>query len=70
MKETFRLRHSVEGSLFPCEYVRIVPIQSWGPSFNFSIWFVALNGVDDEEVVRPALEWHREVGRCFFELYT
>ena len=59
-KETFTLRHVVKGQYFPCKYVKIVPIQSWGPSFNFSIWFVELRGDDSPDVVGPALRWHRK----------
>jgi len=57
--ETFPLRHRVNGQYFPCQYIKILPIQSWGPSFNFSIWYVALNGDDNSSVVQPAIEWHR-----------
>uniref|UniRef100_A0A8C4QGM5 Muskelin 1, intracellular mediator containing kelch motifs n=1 Tax=Eptatretus burgeri TaxID=7764 RepID=A0A8C4QGM5_EPTBU len=35
-----------------------VPILSWGPSFNFSIWYVELQGIDDSEVVFPCLHWY------------
>ncbi len=59
--ETFRLRHTVNGQLFPSLYLKVAPLQSWGPSFNFSIWCILLTGDDTEEVVRPALAWHHEV---------
>ena len=39
----------------------LVPIMSWGPSFNFSIWFVELSGVDDPEIVQPSLTWFNTV---------
>lgn len=38
-----------------------VPIMSWGPSFNFSIWFVQLSGVDDPVIVQPSLAWFNTV---------
>jgi len=57
--ETFPLRHTLNGHYFPCRYVKILPIQSWGPSFNFSVWFVGLNGQDAPEVVQPAIQWHK-----------
>ena len=60
-KETFRLRHVVSGRFFPTQYIKIVPIQSWGPSFNFSIWFVSISGDDSMETVGPAIAWHKEV---------
>ena len=36
-------------------------LQSWGPSFNFSIWYVALAGDDSDDTVKPAIAWHEEV---------
>eukprot|EP00095_Tigriopus_kingsejongensis_P008585 maker-scaffold446_size168061-snap-gene-0.25 protein:Tk08585 transcript:maker-scaffold446_size168061-snap-gene-0.25-mRNA-1 annotation:"muskelin isoform x1" len=59
-QETFRLRHVVHGQFFPSKFLKIVPLQSWGPSFNFSIWFVALSGNHQPEIVDPALAWHQE----------
>ncbi|PFX17036.1 Muskelin [Stylophora pistillata] len=56
-KEAFELQHELDGKMFPCQYIKIVPIMSWGPSFNFSIWFVELSGVDDPEIVQPSLTW-------------
>ena len=42
-------------------YCFVVPIMSWGPSFNFSIWFVQLSGVDDPVIVQPCLAWFNTV---------
>lgn len=37
--EIFDLRHTTDrGELMPLMYISIVPLLSWGPSFNFSIW--------------------------------
>ena len=38
-----------------------MPIQSWGPSFNFSIWFVDLYGVNDPGFVLPCMNWYNTV---------
>ncbi|XP_027058035.1 muskelin-like [Pocillopora damicornis] len=57
IKEAFELQHELDGKMFPCQFIKIVPIMSWGPSFNFSIWFVELSGVDDPEIVQPSLTW-------------
>lgn len=38
-----------------------VPIQSWGPSFNFSIWYMELSGVDDQHFVKPCMNWYNTV---------
>ncbi|XP_022109692.1 muskelin-like [Acanthaster planci] len=53
--ETFPLKHVVNGCQVPCRFIKIVPMLSCGPSFNFSIWYVAINGIDDPDVVQPCL---------------
>ena len=55
--ETFILRHAIGGLPFPCRYIKIVPIQSWGYTYNFSIWFVELKGSADVEEVEKAAKW-------------
>ncbi|XP_055919680.1 muskelin isoform X2 [Eupeodes corollae] len=46
--EIFSLRYLTEdGDKFPILYIKIMPLLSWGPSFNFSIWYVELHGQDD-----------------------
>ncbi|CAH1783153.1 unnamed protein product, partial [Owenia fusiformis] len=56
--ETFYLKHQIDNNDFPCKYIKIVPIQSWGPSFNFSIWYVELSGVDSTQAVAPCMNWY------------
>ena len=56
--ETFSLKHLVEGKMFPCRVIKIVPVQSWGPSFNFSIWYVELVGTQDWDAVKPCIQWY------------
>ena len=56
--ENFNLKHQLNRQYFPCRFIKVVPIQSWGPSFNFSIWHIALWGDDNPEVVKTALDWH------------
>ncbi|CAG5927233.1 unnamed protein product [Menidia menidia] len=57
-KETFTLKHKIDEQMFPCRFVKIVPLMSWGPSFNFSIWYVELHGIEDPDVVQPCLNWY------------
>ncbi|KAJ0015348.1 hypothetical protein NQD34_008968 [Periophthalmus magnuspinnatus] len=57
-KETFTLKHKIDEQMFPCRFVKIVPLMSWGPSFNFSIWFIELHGIEDPDVVQPCLNWY------------
>ena len=59
--ETFRLRHVVNDHYLPVQYVKITPLECWKPSFNFSIWYVALEGDDSPEVVQASMAWHDQV---------
>ncbi|XP_055628729.1 muskelin isoform X2 [Toxorhynchites rutilus septentrionalis] len=46
--ETFNLKHRTDsGELLPIKYIQICPLLSWGPSFNFCIWYVELLGIED-----------------------
>ena len=58
--EIFTLRHSIKNECFPCRYIKIIPIQSWGPIFNFSIWHVKLFGNNDAHLVKESLIWFNE----------
>ncbi|KAF7996641.1 hypothetical protein HCN44_002287 [Aphidius gifuensis] len=51
--ETFELKHTIgcDNVYYPIRYVKIMPLESWGPSFNYSIWFVCLNGIDDKSYI-------------------
>lgn len=42
--------------VFPCQYLKIVPIAAWGANFNFSIWCVEIRGISDSKVVQPAYD--------------
>ncbi|XP_023686924.1 muskelin [Paramormyrops kingsleyae] len=57
-KETFTLKHKIEEQMFPCRFIKIVPLMSWGPSFNFSIWYIELHGIEEPGVVQPCLNWY------------
>lgn len=59
--ETFPLRHSIDGHVFPCNFIKIIPLQSWGQSFNFSIWYVELWGLCSPQVISSALNWVQQV---------
>lgn len=63
--ETFPVRHTIGGRPFPCRFIKIMPIQSWGPSFNFSIWYVKLMGLDDWKIVKPSLDWFNKVSSIY-----
>ena len=50
--ETFPVRHRVGTTVFPCQYVKIVPLLAWGANFNYSIWYILLRGIADAAFVR------------------
>ncbi|XP_071960685.1 muskelin-like [Antedon mediterranea] len=58
--EVFQITHKVGKSPLPCRYIKIVPLMSWGTSFNFSIWYVEIHGYDDPDVVNPCLVKYNE----------
>lgn len=55
------LRSKVGGMPFACRYIQIVPIQSWGSSFNFTIWYVELTGNTQLNDVNAAIGWLSKV---------
>ncbi|TPX71748.1 hypothetical protein SpCBS45565_g00878 [Spizellomyces sp. 'palustris'] len=52
--ETFSLKHKANDVIFPCQYIKIVPLLAWGANFNFSIWYVELRGICQSEIVEKA----------------
>ncbi|KAF8793796.1 Muskelin like protein [Argiope bruennichi] len=64
--ESFNLKHTAGGNMFACRFIKIVPIQSWGPSFNFSIWHVQLRGIDDWSIVRSCVSWFNYKKRLLY----
>ncbi|GAB6029244.1 Muskelin 1, intracellular mediator containing kelch motif [Chamberlinius hualienensis] len=55
--ETFYTKFKIDNNMFPCRYVKLYPTQSWGPTFNFSFWYVELYGIDDWDIVQPCMYW-------------
>lgn len=55
--EVFELKHKTfENDDFPVLYIQVIPLLSYGPSFNFSIWFVELLGLEDDLIVCNTLQ--------------
>lgn len=55
--EVFNLRYyTTDGYLVPVQYIKIIPIQSWGNSTSFSIWHIALYGRNEETLMKHSLE--------------
>lgn len=67
--ETFELKNETFGNagsptLFSnsscVSFIKIVPLLSYGPSFNFSIWYIELLGIDDELIVNENLQKYND----------
>lgn len=55
--EVFRLRHrTTEGLYLPVQYLKIVPLQSWGPAYNYTMWYVELQGKTHEDLMASVLD--------------
>lgn len=40
----------------PVQWVKIVPLASWGNNFNYSIWYVELRGTAEDTAVEPVAQ--------------
>ncbi|CAO3626285.1 unnamed protein product [Cunninghamella echinulata] len=49
--ENFDLRIHRQQMIFPIQYLKIVPISTFGANFNYSIWFMEVYGIDDSSVI-------------------
>ena len=57
----FELKHKTfEHEEFPILFLQVIPLLSYGPSFNFSIWFVELLGLEDDLIVCNTLRGYNE----------
>uniref|UniRef100_A0A336KGX1 CSON006912 protein n=1 Tax=Culicoides sonorensis TaxID=179676 RepID=A0A336KGX1_CULSO len=55
--EVFDLRYRTSsGELLPIRYIKIMPLLTFGPSFNFSIWYLEFLGNDDAIFVSSSLK--------------
>jgi len=54
--ETFALKYKSNDIVFPCLYIKIVPLVAWGTNFNFSIWYVELRGHSQQHIVEKAYQ--------------
>lgn len=59
--EVFELKHKTcENEDFPVMFIQVIPLLSYGPSFNFSIWYIELLGVDDDLILCSTLRNYNE----------
>jgi hypothetical protein len=62
--ETFLLKHKTNSVVFPCQYIKIVPLMAWGANFNFSVWHVEVKGIPDTELVQETYFQYINVGKA------
>ena len=60
VSEHFSLRHKLNGHLYPVSLIKILPLRSHGPAFNYSIWFISVSGDDNVGLMKRLQDWHRE----------
>ncbi|KAI7860209.1 Muskelin N-terminus-domain-containing protein [Circinella umbellata] len=53
--ESFSLIYALRNLIFPVQYIKIVPLATFGPNFNYSIWFVGLKGHNDERTMKQVM---------------
>ncbi|ORX50570.1 hypothetical protein DM01DRAFT_1384804 [Hesseltinella vesiculosa] len=49
--ESFELRTHSNHMVFPIQYLKIVPLATFGANFNYSIWYVQVQGVKDRKIM-------------------
>lgn len=50
---------TADGVPFPVRYVKLVPIATHSPNYNFSVWHIALEGISDSLTLdRVTLDYH------------
>ncbi|KAG1589594.1 hypothetical protein G6F47_010306 [Rhizopus delemar] len=49
--ETFPLRYTYDNMVFPIQYIKISPIATFGTNFNYSIWYVEIKGIIEENLM-------------------
>ncbi|CAJ0751504.1 15779_t:CDS:10 [Entrophospora sp. SA101] len=56
--ETFQLKYCtnnvVSKKLLPFQFIKIIPLAAYATNHSFSIWYVELKGVQDQEIVQKA----------------
>ncbi|KAI9248737.1 Muskelin N-terminus-domain-containing protein [Sporodiniella umbellata] len=50
--ENFLLSHRHKNKVFPVQYIKLVPLAAYGTNFNYSVWYIELKGIDDQNTVK------------------
>jgi hypothetical protein len=43
------------------QYIKILPLATFGANFNYSIWYVEVRGIKDEQLMRRVDEAFQQV---------
>ena len=54
------LKYFLHSNIFNASFIKILPLKSHGPAFNYSIWYVSLTGDDSPPMVKTLLNWHQD----------
>lgn len=49
--EVFPIRYTFNDLIFPIQYIKIVPLATFGVNFNYSIWYVEVRGITDKDLM-------------------
>lgn len=47
--------------IFPIQYIKITPLATFGANFNYSIWYVEVRGIKDEELMEKVYDAYNKV---------
>lgn len=70
--ETFPLLYTHQNLIFPVRYIKIVPLSTFAPNFNFSIWHVCLKGIQDSPPMQRVMAEYQNVRSdtdCFDSIF-
>ncbi|CAO3609257.1 unnamed protein product [Cunninghamella blakesleeana] len=58
--ETFDLPIQRQQMIFPIQYLKIVPVSTFGNNFNFSIWFIEVFGINDNSTIEDLVAQYQK----------
>ncbi|KAI8060871.1 Muskelin N-terminus-domain-containing protein [Gongronella butleri] len=59
-QESFELRTRASQMVFPIQFLKIVPLATFGANFNYSIWFVMVEGIKDRDTMANVVKQYHQ----------
>jgi hypothetical protein len=56
--------------VFPIQYIKISPIATFGTNFNYSIWYVEIKGIKEEDLMARVFNGYTKVYTIFTVCYS